>query len=52
MNIFMKLADNKPANCNVVVFKSSVLTNKIDTNVDPVLRQSGNQLLIEQWLRR
>ena len=28
------------------------LTNKIYTNVDPVLRQSVNQLPIEQWLRR
>jgi integrase len=30
---------------------SSELTNKIYTNVDPVLRQSVNQLPIEQWLR-
>lgn len=29
---------------------SSALTNKIYTNVDPVLRQSVNQLPIEQWL--
>lgn len=29
---------------------SSRLTNKIYTNVDPVLRQSVNQLPIEQWL--
>ncbi len=28
------------------------LTNKVYTNVDPVLRQSVNQLPIEQWLRR
>jgi len=27
------------------------LTNKVYTNVDPVLRQSVNQLPIEQWLR-
>ena len=31
---------------------SSVLTNKIYTNVDPVLRQSVNQLPIEQWLQK
>jgi integrase len=31
---------------------SSTLTNKIYTNVDPVLRQSVNQLPIEQWLRK
>jgi integrase len=31
---------------------SSTLTNKIYTNVDPVLRQSVNQLPVEQWLRR
>jgi integrase len=30
---------------------SSTLTNKIYTNVDPVLRQSVNQLPIEQWLQ-
>jgi len=29
---------------------SSALTNKIYTNVDPVLRQSVDQLPIEQWL--
>ena len=29
---------------------SSTLTNKIYTNVDPVLRQSVDQLPIEQWL--
>ena len=28
------------------------LTNKVYTNVDPVLRQSVNQLPIEQWLRK
>ncbi len=28
------------------------LTNKVYTNVDPVLRQSINQLPIEQWLRK
>jgi len=28
---------------------SSTLTNKIYTNVDPVLRQSVNQLPVEQW---
>ena len=31
---------------------SSALTNKIYTNVDPVLRQSLNQLPIKQWLRK
>ena len=31
---------------------SSALTNKIYTNVDPVLRQSVNQLPVEQWLRK
>jgi integrase len=31
---------------------SPTLTNKIYTNVDPVLRQSVNQLPIEQWLRK
>ncbi len=31
---------------------SSRLTNKIYTNVDPVLRQSVNQLPIAQWLQR
>jgi integrase len=31
---------------------SSALTNKIYTNVDPVLRQSVDQLPIEQWLRK
>ena len=31
---------------------SPTLTNKVYTNVDPVLRQSVNQLPIEQWLRR
>ena len=31
---------------------SSVLTSKICTNVDPVLRQSVNQLPTEQWLRK
>ena len=31
---------------------SSTLTNRIYTNVDPVLRQSVNQLPIEQWLRK
>jgi integrase/recombinase XerD len=30
---------------------SPQLTNKIYTNVDPVLRQSVNQLPVEQWLR-
>jgi len=29
---------------------SSMLTNKIYTNVDPVLRQSVDQLPTEQWL--
>ncbi|MBN2455767.1 MAG: tyrosine-type recombinase/integrase [Sedimentisphaerales bacterium] len=28
------------------------LTNKVYTNVDPVLRQSVNQLPIEQWLQK
>ena len=28
------------------------LTNKVYTNVDPVLRQSVNQLLAEQWLKK
>jgi len=28
------------------------LTNRIYTNVDPVLRQSVNQLPVEQWLRK
>jgi len=31
---------------------SPTLTNKIYTNVDPVLRQSVNQLPIEQWLQK
>ena len=31
---------------------SSALTNRIYTNVDPVLRQSVNRLPIEQWLRK
>ena len=31
---------------------SSTLTNKIYTNVDPVLRQSVNQLPVDQWLRK
>jgi len=31
---------------------SSTLTNKIYTNVDPVLRQSVNQLPVRQWLRK
>ena len=31
---------------------SPILTNKIYTNVDPVLRQSVNQLPIEQWLQK
>jgi len=31
---------------------SSALTNKIYTNVDPVLRQSVNRLPVEQWLRK
>jgi integrase len=31
---------------------SSTLTNKIYTNVDPVLRQSVNQLPVGQWLRK
>jgi integrase len=31
---------------------SPTLTSKIYTNVDPVLRQSVNQLPIEQWLRK
>jgi integrase len=31
---------------------SPTLTNKIYTNVDHVLRQSVNQLLIEQWLQK
>jgi len=31
---------------------SSTLTNKIYTNVDPVLRQSVNQLPISQWLSK
>ncbi len=30
---------------------SANLTNKVYTNVDPVLRQSVNQLPIEQWLQ-
>jgi integrase len=28
------------------------LTNKVYTNVDPVLRQSVNQLPIERWLQK
>jgi integrase len=28
------------------------LTNKVYTNVDPVLRQSVNQLPMEQWLQK
>lgn len=28
------------------------LTNKVYTNVDPVLRQSVNQLPVEQWLQK
>ena len=31
---------------------SPTLTNKIYTNVDPVLRQSVNQLPIEHWLQK
>jgi len=31
---------------------SSTLTNKIYTNVDPVLRQSVNQLPVRQWLQK
>jgi len=31
---------------------SPILTNKVYTNVDPVLRQSVNQLPIERWLRK
>jgi integrase len=31
---------------------SPTLTNKIYTNVDPVLRQSVNQLPVRQWLQR
>jgi integrase len=31
---------------------SATLTNRIYTNVDPVLRQSVNQLPIEQWLQK
>ena len=31
---------------------SPILTNKIYTNIDPVLRQSVNQLPIEQWLKK
>jgi integrase len=31
---------------------SSTLTNKIYTNVDPVLRQSIEQLPVEQWLQK
>ncbi|MHC4757888.1 MAG: tyrosine-type recombinase/integrase [Planctomycetota bacterium] len=31
---------------------SPTLTNKIYTNVDPVLRQSINQLPVDQWLRK
>jgi integrase len=31
---------------------SPYLTNKVYTNVDPVLRQSVNQLPVEQWLRK
>ncbi len=31
---------------------SSTLTNKIYTNVDPVLRQSINRLPIKQWLQK
>jgi integrase len=31
---------------------SPTLTNKIYTNVDPVLRQSVNQLPVEQWLQK
>ncbi len=28
------------------------LTNKVYTNVDPVLRQSVNQLPVERWLQK
>jgi integrase len=28
------------------------LTNKVYTNVDPVLRESVNQLPVDQWLRK
>jgi len=38
MYIFVELADNEPSSCNTVVFKASALTNKINTDVDPVLR--------------
>ena len=31
---------------------SPILTNKIYTNVDPVLRQSVNQLPVRQWLQK
>ncbi|MHC4114683.1 MAG: tyrosine-type recombinase/integrase [Planctomycetota bacterium] len=31
---------------------SPILTNKIYTNVDPVLRQSVNQLPVKQWLQK
>ena len=31
---------------------SPYLTNKVYTNVDPVLRQSINQLQVEQWLKK
>lgn len=33
-------------------YSSPILTNKIYTNIDPVLRQSVNQLPIEQWLHK
>lgn len=52
MMIFIEVSDNKPFSCSTVVFKLSALTNKINTNVDPVLRQSVNQLPIEQWLQK
>ena len=31
---------------------SSTITQKIYTNVDPILRQSVNQLPVEQWLSK
>ena len=32
-------------------YSSPYLTNKVYTNVDPVLRQSVNQLPVDQWLQ-
>ena len=50
MTIFIRLVDNEPFSCSAVVFKSSELTNKIYTNVDPVLRQAVEQIPVSDWL--